>query len=434
MTSASGLTANAGKPRQMDLRDNIDSLRARAVDDPAAALELADTLSLHPYLARAGEIRQLYEVCTQAGSAQGTAAMAELALRRQDSAGAFAIWQHLAEGGFGQALIHLGFCLRHGIGCTPAPERGLTQYLTAAAQGNTTAFALLRDLFQSGDGVVADAEIAQAWAELAALRRFPGQDMPSAGQRGRALAEAIKTNIQGLGPRIAALGTSPEDPQFPVRFAAAVKDNFALLNEPELSLEAGQRSTPFDAPARAVSNTLSETVSWAPRLRVARQAASAECCTHLLANWPDPNHVDEIALPLSAMSPAVFVLFDHLANHTHIPRSNLEAPVLSMVSGQAENPSWRLRQPDRLAKSQQGDSSGRRVLTAYVLLGGTSTRVETELQHENNPTLHAGDILFEYALTPDGQPAAAGIKGFHTDGNAWLLRVHACERPWGVAA
>lgn len=434
MTAASRPDAEERLPGSTSIPDMIVTLRGRAQEDPAAALELADALSLFPHLAHAGEVHQLYQSCGQAGLAQGQAAMAELAFRRQDSVAAHAIWRNLAEGGFGQALIHYGFCLRHGLGCAPAPEMGLTQYLTAAAQGNTTAFALLSSLFDTGDGAVAEPELAQAWAELASLRQFPGTKMPPANPDAHTLAEQIKANIQGLGPRIAALGVSPEDPQFPQQFAAAVNDNFAELKQPALSLDAGRRGTPAGPPADPVSGLLPETISWLPRRMIARRAASAECCIHLLANWPGPQQVGDVSLPLSALSPATHVLFQHLADLVHIPTIHCEAPVLSLLAGKSETPSWGLSQSDRLAKTRQGDPSGRRVLTTHLVLATEGSAVEAEFEQGERQSLNAGDCLIQYAVNPDGQRASEGVTRFRTEGHAWMLRIHVCERPCGVPA
>lgn len=441
MTQAPMPNADVAQTIPHDAQSMVASLRERASGDPDAALALADMLSLHPHLAQAGEMQQMYQASAQAGSAQALAALAASAMRKVSGHGleeAHARWRELAHSGYAQALLHYGFCLRHGVGCAPTPDQGLTQYLTAAAQGNTTAFALLADLYQSGDGAPASTEAALAWRELAALRHFPGQPTAIGSDSLSGLGQQIKSNIQGLGARIGALNLTPEDPQFQQRFADAVKANFAELRRPELALDVELRRSVLppasDIAREPVARTLPRIASWSPRVLIAEQAVAAECCIHLLATWPELQDDQEFPLPLSTMSPAAHLLLDVIANQSHLPLANFEAPQMSSFESESDPQYCSLQQADRLAKSRLGDYSGRRVVTAWLVLATTGKSVEARFHGpEQAEELRPGDLVYQYAITPDSALAEPGIASFRCDGRAWMLRVHICERRRGPA-
>lgn len=206
----------------------------------------------------------------------------------QDDGAAFELYRGTAERGYGVMQCNLAYMLSEGIGCAVDEVQAISWYLRAAAQGEPRAYFNLGLCSQTGAGTARDPVQAWAWMENARRQEYPGSTgelqriaagLSSADlSQARALAERIEGNFNQLHQ---ALERDPDVLSSGERYRRLVEQNFAALDMPAFSLDAGRRPAPASAGRKHVAAAPVQ-VAAQPRIFTVDEFVSRSESAHLM--------------------------------------------------------------------------------------------------------------------------------------------------------
>ena len=352
--------------------------------------------------------------------------------------------RRVANDGWIEGRLAYAHLLHRGIGGLRDEARSTTQWLMAAAQGDTAAFSALAYRYSVGLGAPRDSVVAGAWARLAALRGFPGarrarhqfDGAMGTTQRAHAddLAAQYREHLQALGEKAKRLETDTRSPaEYGAELTSLVMDHHEAFHENALSLDPDRRGKSADPPLRQATGRL---LFDSPR--VVEFVEFVPCDVRALLLRPTAASPGSDGSPRRdplMEDPSASVITRDIAAAAHLPPAHVDTPWRLTYPEGSEFPAhvdYATAQEQTKREREFEDAGGQRTATAMLCLssairGGAIEYSGSAQRVRQSP----GDLLLHYNVLPCGAQDTKSQHGTSVveAGERWSLRVCTTEHP-----
>ena len=374
-----------------------------------------------------------------------------------DDVEALRLYRRTAERGYAVMQCNLAYMLAEGIGSVVDVSQALGWYLRAAAQGEPRAYFNLGLCFFEGMGTSHDPLSAWGWMENARRQDYPcstaevqriGTGLTEAElAEARKLADRIEQNFMQLQRT---LEHAPEALESPDKYRHLVEQNFAALDVPAFSLDAGFRPA---AAGHAHIPAVPVQISEHPNIFTVDDFVSRSECAHLMTlAGQDLRPAHTLTTDILSQENLAFtgnmaalqtVLCDAVVRQVErrvggvfrLPASHVEPlSVLRYQGGHRYAPHVDYFDAARMQENlSKGDRAGQRVASFLVYLRAAESGGETHyLSIGRKVAGRERMALCHFNCLPSGEPDAATL---HTGeavlrGEKWLARTTLREKPF----